>query len=420
MKIAMVTPYDLAAPGGVNRYAMDIAAWVRGRGHEVQLIGPASARDGTPPQATIIGRPRGVRGGGTVAPIALDPRLGSQVRRLLLRERYDVVHVHEPLMPMLSLQFLRQADAPLLGSFHSAEPAAARLYRLTGPLLRRWTRRLAARTAVSETARAIAGPALGGPCAIVPGCTDLSRFAAPAPPPELPALDGRARRVILFVGRAEARKGLDDLIDAYGQLRARHDDLRLVVVGAAGRRGDALRARVEAAGWQDVHFAGPVPASDLPRYYQAAHVFVAPATGGEAFGLVLTEAMAAGAPVVAGDNPGYRAVVRDGRDGLLAPPHDPAALAATIERLLGDEPLRRRLIAAGRERARDFDVATMGARFLSLYEALSRGPLDGPAGGPMHGPLYDDDAGAGRAATGERTMARTSLPEQPSQPRVVS
>ena len=416
MKIAMVTPYDLAAPGGVNRYAMDIAGWVRGRGHEVQLIGPASARGGTPPEATIVGRARGVRGGGTVAPIALDPRLGSQVRRLLRRERYDVVHVHEPLMPMLSLQFLRQADAPLLGTFHSAEPAAGRLYRLTGPLLRRWTRRLAARTAVSETARAIAGPALGGPCAIVPGCTDLSRFSTPAPRPELPSLDGRARRVILFVGRAEARKGLDDLIDAYGQLRARHDDLRLVVVGAAGRRGDTLRARVDAAGWLDVHFTGPVSASDLPRYYQAAHVFVAPATGGEAFGLVLTEAMAAGVPVVAGDNPGYRAVVRDGRDGLLAPPHDPAALAATIERLLGDEPLRRRLIAAGRERARDFDVATVGARMLSLYETLSHGPV----GGPMHGPLYDDDAGAGRAATGERTMARTSLPEQPSQPRVVS
>ena len=409
MKIAMVTPYDLAAPGGVNRYAMDIAGWVRGRGHEVQLIGPASAGGGpTPPEATIVGRARGVRGGGTVAPIALDPRLGSQVRRLLRRERYDVVHVHEPLMPMLSLAFLRLADAPLLGTFHSAEPAAGRLYRLTGPLLRRWTRRLAARTAVSETARAIAGPALGGPCAIVPGCVDLSRFSAPAPPPELPALDGRARRVILFVGRAEARKGLDDLIDAYGRLRDRHDDLRLVVVGATGRRGDALRARVDAAGWQDVHFAGPVPASDLPRYYQAAHVFVAPATGGEAFGLVLTEAMAAGAPVVAGDNPGYRAVVRDGRDGLLAPPHDPEALAATIERLLDDEPLRRRLIAAGRERARDFDVATVAARMLSLYEALSDGPL------------YDDDAGAGRAATGERTMARTSLPEQPSQPRVVS
>ena len=412
MKIAMVTPYDLTAPGGVNRYAMDIAAWVRGQGHEVQLIGPSSAGgDPRPPAATIVGRARGVRGGGTVAPIALDPRLGSQVRRLSRRERYDVVHVHEPLMPMLSLAFLRRADAPLLGTFHSAEPAAGRLYRLGGALLRRWTRRLAARTAVSETARAIAGPALGGPCAIVPGCTDLSRFTTPAPPPDLPSLDGRARRTILFVGRADRRKGLGDLIDAYGQLRARHDDLRLLVVGAGGRRGEALRARVEAAGWRDVHFTGPVTAPDLPRYYGAANVFVAPATGGEAFGLVLTEAMAAGAPVVAGDNPGYRAVVRDGRDGLLAPPHDPAALAAAIERLLCDEPLRRRLIAAGRARARDFDAAAVGARFLSLYEALAEGrPAE----------LYADDAGAGRAATGERTMARSSLPEQPSQPGDVS
>ena len=190
MKIAMVTPYDLAAPGGVNRYAMDIAGWVRDRGHEVSSSGR--------PRRAVARRPRRRSSAvhaacGAAArwpPIALDPRLGSQVRRLLRRERYDVVHVHEPLMPMLSLQFLRQADAPLLGSFHSAEPAAGRLYRLTGPLLRRWTRRLAARTAVSETARAVAGPALGGPCAIVPGCTDLSRFATSAPRPELPSLDG--------------------------------------------------------------------------------------------------------------------------------------------------------------------------------------------------------------------------------------
>ena len=404
MKIAMVTPYDLAAPGGVNRYAQDIAAWVRGQGHEVQLIGPASPGGGRPPpHATILGRARRVRVGGTVAPIALDPRLGSRVRELLRRERFDVVHVHEPLMPMLSLHALRLADAPLLGTFHSAEPAARRLYRLAGPLLRRWTRRLAARTAVSETARAVAGPALGGPCAIVPGCIDLARFATPRREPP----DGDARRTILFVGRSDARKGLGDLIDAYGQLRARHDGLRLVVVGPSGRRGEALRARAAASGWDDVRFIGPVPTGDLPRYYQAADVFVAPATGGESFGLVLAEAMAAGAPVVAGDNPGYRAVLRDGRDGLLTPPRDPAALAAAIERLLGDEPLRRRLIDAGRARARDFDVAVVGARMLSLYEALAEGR---PAR------LYDEGADAGSAALGEHTMAGAS-PSSPQPPR---
>ena len=149
----------------------------------------------------------------------------------------------------------------------------------------------------------------------------------------------------------------------------------------------------------------------MPRYYGAADVFVAPATGGESFGLVLAEAMAAGAPVVAGDNPGYRAVLRDGRDGLLAPPRDPAALADAIERLLDDEPLRRRLIDAGRARARDFDVSVVGARFLSLYEALAEGR---PARLPPN--LYDEGAGAGSAALGERTMAGAS-PSSPPPPR---
>ncbi len=414
MKIGMVTPYDLRTPGGVNRYAQDIAAWVRGQGHEVQLIGPAAPGDGrTPADATIVGRARRVRVGGTVAPVALDPRLGSRVGELLRRERFDVVHVHEPLMPMLSLQALRRADAPLLGTFHSSEPAARRLYRIAGPLLRRWTRRLAARTAVSETARAVAGPALGGPCAIVPGCIDVARFAAAERAPA----DGESRRTILFVGRGDARKGLGDLIDAYARLRVRHDGLRLVVVGPPGRLGEALRARAAASGWDDVRFAGPAAPAELPRYYGAADVFVAPATGGESFGLVLAEAMAAGAPVVAGDNPGYRAVLRDGRDGLLTPPHDPAALAETIERLLDDEPLRRRLIDSGRARARDFDVSVVGARFLSQYEALAEGR---PARLPPN--LYDEGAGAGSAALGERTMAgaSTSSPPPPREPGAAS
>jgi len=114
-----------------------------------------------------------------------------------------------------------------------------------------------------------------------------------------------------------------------------------------------------------------VPDAALPGYYQAAHVFVAPATAGESFGLVLAEAMAAGAPVVAGDNPGYRAVVRHGRDGLLSPPGAPQALAQTIDQLLVDDTLRRRYVAAGRERAASFDLPTVGAAFLDLYHALA-------------------------------------------------
>ena len=264
--------------------------------------GPAPQGTGpTGPHVTVIGRPRQLRIGGTAAPVALGPGIGRQVRALLAREHYDIVHLHEPLMPMLPLQFLRQGQPPMLGTFHASEPAGRRLYRFAAPALRRWTRRLSARTAISETALATARPVLGGPCQIVPGCTDLAHFATPAPPP--PSLANDHRRTILFVGRAEPRKGLSDLIEAYGHLRQRHADLRLVVVGPPGRQGAALRARVESAGWSEVIFAGPVPDAALPGYYQAAHVFVAPATAGESFGLVLAEAMAAGAPVVAGDNP---------------------------------------------------------------------------------------------------------------------
>ena len=301
-------------------------------------------------------------------------------------------------MPVLPLQFLRSAtrdgSVPIVGTFHAAEATGQRLYRLAGPALRRWTRRLAARTAISETARRVAGPALGGPCTIIPGCTDSARFSAALPPlAERAGASPNATpnpdcRTILFVGRGEPRKGLGELIEAFARLRLAHDDLRLVVVGPPGPLGPALRERVRRAGWSNVHFVGPVSEADLPRYYQAAHVFVSPATGGEAFGLVLTEAMAAGAPVIAGDNPGYRAVLRGGADGVLVPPRDPAALAAAIDALLRDEPRRRRMIAAGRARARDFSVESVGAQFLALYDSLAaqarreRGeaPVSGPGG----------------------------------------
>ena len=370
MRIATVTPYDLSVPGGVNHYALDLSAWLRSQGHDVDVIGPASSRHGTTPaNVTVLGRPHAVAAGGTVAPIVLSPTLGGEIRDLLRRGRYDVIHLHEPLMPLLPLQFLRAAgDSLTVGTFHAAEPLGRRLYRLAGPALTRWTRRLDGRTAISRTALEIAAPALGGPAQIIPGCTDFERFARPRPPP--PDLDP-GRRTILFVGRGEPRKGLPDLIDAYGILRARHPHLQLVVVGPAGPLGPGLRRRVRAAGWSEVRFVGPVSSADLPRYYQAAHVFCAPASGGEAFGLVLTEAMAAGAPVVAGDNDGYRDVVRHGRDGILVPPHDPPALAAALERVLTDGALRERLRAAGRARARSFSVEAAGAQFLALYDSLT-------------------------------------------------
>ena len=187
----------------------------------------------------------------------------------------------------------------------------------------------------------------------------MDHFSRPQDPP--PALaDGR--RSILFVGRVEPRKGLHVLLDAYGEVRRAHPDVRLVIVGPLDRRARRLQARVRRAGWNEVLFTGAVAQDQLPGYYQSATVFCAPALEGEAFGLVLVEAMAAGAPVVASDIPGYRHVLGDAGAGLLAPPNRPADLATAITEILEDDARRRTLRTRGRQRAQAFSAEVWSDR----------------------------------------------------------
>ncbi len=368
MKIATVTPYDLSAHGGVNRYAFDVAAWLRTQGHDVRVIGPASSPSETPNDGTIaIGKPRTIRAGGTSLRIALDPRLYSKVRDLLDAEHFDIIHIHEPLLPIVPLAFLRHANAPTVGTFHASERVGRRIYRLTAPVLRRWAQRLDAQTAVSVAARDAAAPVLRDDVDIVPPGIDVAHFRRPLDRP--PAMTG-ARHNVLFVGRAEPRKGLDVLIDAFSRVRQRLPDARLVIVGAMGARAAALQASVRAADRQDVVFAGPVDYADLPAYYQAADVFCAPARGGESFGIVLAEAMAAGTPIVASDIAGYRDVVRHDETGLLCAPGNVTALADAIVRVLQEpEPAAQRARNAA-ARVQQYDVAVLGRRLLALYDRL--------------------------------------------------
>ena len=363
MRIAAVSPYDFSLPSGVNSHVLALAQWLRRQGHEVRTIGPASSGNGlSAAGVTVVGKPRGIRVGGTVAQITLSPRLGSTVRSLLAAEQFDVVHLHEPHMPLLPLQFLRFSTALNVATFHAAEPLGGRLQRLAAPALRRWTRRLDVAIAVSPTARAALPASLAGSCHVIPCCIDSDHFARPLPPP--PALRN-GRRTILFVGRMEPRKGLPVLLQAYARVRAARGDTQLVIVGAADRR---LQAQLRARGWEDVRFVGAVPYADLPAYYQAADIFCAPARAGEALGLVLAEAMAGGTPLIASDIAGYRGVVRAGVDGLLTPAGDAVQLARGIERLLDDAPLRQALRERGRERARDFSCDAVGPQILDLYD----------------------------------------------------
>jgi phosphatidyl-myo-inositol alpha-mannosyltransferase len=366
VRVALVSPYALAVPGGVQAHVTALAAALRRTGHEVTVLGPGPVGPIAGDPGTVgVGRPVAVSFNGSEAPIALWPTAARGTRRAIAAIDPDVVHVHEPVVPWFGLAAATSHRAPVVGTFH-AWSDDARLYRAARPLARRVADRLAVRLAVSEAAASYHGAALGLPLSrfrVVPNGVDVARFAEAEPfedlvDPERPSL--------LFVGRLEPRKGLEPLVRAFTRLKTDRPELRLLVVGDGPER-----ARCEAllpAGLRgDVHFLGRVPHEDLPRYYATCDIYVAPSLGGESFGIVLLEAMAAGRPLVASDLPGYRSVATDGRQGRLVPPRDPAALATAIGALLDNPALRRAMADDGRRTVAAYDWTQVAARVADVY-----------------------------------------------------
>ncbi len=364
MRIALVSPYDLTVPGGVQSHVRHLAAQLRAAGDEVVLLGP-----GRDPGHLGVGASVAVPFNGSVAPIAVAPTAATRTRRLLARLRPDVVHVHEPLVPLVGVTAALASPAPVVATFH-AWSDDARLYRIARVLGRRVLDRAAVAVAVSPAAAAYHGAALGVPperFRIVPNGVEVARFQGVPP---LERVVDPSRETLLFVGRLERRKGLEPLVRAFLRLRADRPRLRLLVVGE-GAEGERCRALVPAQLRDDVVFLGRVPDAELPGCYRAADLYVSPALGGESFGIVLLEAMAAGRAVVASDLPGYRSVVADGQTGLLVPPGEPVALAAAIGQLLDDPVRRAGLAAAGQRAAAGYDWSVVTATLRGLYrEAL--------------------------------------------------
>ena len=357
MKIAMVSPYDLAWPGGVNSHVTQLSGELRGRGHDVTVMAPHSSGDDAESQrsnAHIIpmGRSVPLSAGGSTARVTLDWRLYPRVRGIMHRERFDIVHLHEPLAPLLPLMVLQHSCSVNVGTFH-AFSNRRHLYRISRRAVGRWQRRLHGRIAVSPAARDFVAPHFPGYVyRVIPNGIDFQRFATAQPFPDL--REGRPN--ILFVGRKDERKGLRYLLEACRINRPRLDKPRLIIVGPGepDRECSALLNEIAARDPESVVLTGPVSAEDLPRYYASADVFCSPATGGESFGIVLLEAMAAGAPVVASDIDGYRDVVTNESDGLLVPPRDPNAIADAVFRVLGDSALSANLASAGRATAQRY------------------------------------------------------------------
>ena len=344
MRLLLACPYAWDAPGGVQIHVRELAARMRERGHDVVVLAPSSS---APSESWVraVGRPLPLRYNRSSAPICPWPASYRRVALELRRFGPDIVHAHEPMTPSTSMFATLSGAAPVVATFHSGASRAL-LFDVAAPVLRRVARRISVRIAVSRAAEAFASRRLGDGFRIVPNGAEIERFEH-AEPAEL----SPGRRIV-FVGRLDPRKGFPIAVEALRQLAGEYPDVRLVAAGDGPERSAVrelppeIRARVD--------LLGTVRNTDLPPVLAAAEVFVAPSLGGESFGMVLIEAMAAGVPVVASRIPGYDEVVRDGVDGLLVPPGDPDALAANVRRLLEDRGLAGRLADSGRARARGF------------------------------------------------------------------
>ncbi len=375
MKLALVSPYDFAYPGGVTEHVASLAEQFIANGHEVHIVAPSSDDDTEPISSVAapihrIGRVVSIPTNGSVARITLSLRSYLQAKTLLQQEQFDLIHLHEPLMPALPLTVLRHSNTTNVGTFHAFRNTPL-TYFYGKPILRPFFRKLHGHITVSSAAREFVGEYFPADYRVIPNGIDFPRFFRRYEPLPQFADD---RPTVLFVGRLEKRKGLKFLLRAWPMVLERQPDARLVVVGR-GRPLEGYRRFARRQGWSadDVVFAGYVPGEDLPRYYQSCALFCAPNTGQESFGIVLLEAMAAGAPIVASDIPGFQDVVSSGLQGFLVEPRNPGAIADALCRLLGNPELRATMRRAGQETAQAYDWPRVAAQVLDYYhEVLER------------------------------------------------
>lgn len=370
MKIGLVTPYDYCHPGGVTIHVGQLARQFQARGHSVRIIAPCSRSPADDLRECVIPvghHPVPVPSGGSIARITLSLKLSGTIKKLLQKEDFDVVHVHEPFTPMLPVTVLRLSGFLNIGTFHAFH-SKPRGYGLAKFILRKWVKHLYGRIAVSEPARKFVSRHFPGDYRIIPNGIDTEQFS-PSVRPMAHLADGKLN--ILFVGRLEKRKGLDYLLKAFALLKKDYPEARLVVVGPGKRLLNKYQQMIERQDIKDVVFTGYVPYQELPRYYRSAHVFCAPALGEESFGIVLLEAMACGRPIVASNIEGYASLISHGNEGLLVPPKNEIALRDAIGELLANRMLREDVGYRGRITAEQYSWDKVSARVLDYYSEVA-------------------------------------------------
>ena len=370
MKILLVSPYDFPYPGGVTEHVIHLDREFRERGHEVQIMAPSSVPDAEErfPNFHRVGTrivPLPVNQ--SSARLTLSPKLLPRVSKFLEANPFDIIHLHEPLVPALPLTVLRYSKSVNVGTFHSARKSFF-FYRTTRPLIHRLQRRLHGKIAVSEPARELVYRYYRGEYRIIPNGIDVEYYGQPLEPfPEL--MDGKFN--VMYLGRLDKRKGIDYLLQAMSLVQKLRPQSRLIIAGGF-REGQRRRysRTVDELGLRNIVFEGFVSQEDKLRYLKSCHVLCSPAIGGESQGVVLLEAMASGLPVVASDIPGFRSVLLDGEGAILVPPKDDVALARNLMRMIDNPQKRARMVEFGLRRARDFAWDKIATRVLDYYDEL--------------------------------------------------
>ena len=366
MKVALVSPYDFAHPGGVANHISALEREFAKMGHDVRVIAPASKPiTAFNDRFIALGRPWPTPSSGSVARITLTPWLSSKVKPVLEREKFDIIHLHEPLCPMLCTTVLRLSRTANVGTFHAMDSRGYSMWKpFTATFLKKWYRKLDGKITVSRPAMEFTRRHFPGEYTIIPNGVDLEYFSPDVAPIEK-FRDGKVN--ILFVSRLEKRKGVNYLLDAYQQVRKETDNCRLIFVGPSTRWSRKYEEQVKRKGFEDIVFVGYVPHDELPRYYQTADIFCAPATGRESFGLILLEAMAMGKPIVASNIDGYASVATHGVEALMVPPRDAKMLAGALITLAGDASLRREMGGRGMVKAVEYGWEHIARRVMDYY-----------------------------------------------------
>ena len=364
MRVGIVCPYSWDVPGGVSAHVADLAEALIQMGHFVSVLAPAEFDELLPNYVVSTGKPRAVKYNGSVARLSFGPIAARKVSKWIEEGEFDVLHVHEPLAPSLSVLACWAAKGPIVATWHSSMEKSRMMLTLS-KLAQTAMEKVSARIAVSEAARATLIKHVGGDAVVIPNGVDFAAFSHSKPMFGWPG----ANLSIVFLGRGdEPRKGLSILVDAFPEIRRNYPGIRLLIAGP-GEPENVLK-KLSASDRSGVTVLGMIAPQDKASVLASGTIYVAPNTGGESFGIVLLEAMATGTPVVASNLEAFERVLDHGRAGITFENENSSDLARAMIALLGDPARRTELSIQGKSRAAEFDWSVVASRIVDVYESV--------------------------------------------------